>query len=644
MVPPFGNGSDDHDTMDVIRPDSHRVILHADLDAFYAQVESLRLHLDPSVPLAVRQWNRVIAVNYAARPLGVRRQMHVQEVHKLSGGQCRLPHVPTYDIATIHQVKELSSDEVIDAKVELHGYRYHDDDVGPMDPQPLQDAHKISLDPYRHASQLIWRTVIRALNDLQSTTAASNGASASAYSSSTPMLERASIDEAYIDVTNLVDQLLCINAENASVENDWTVAGLPPSNCCPPTADASIALGSGDTRVWHGCQIATHIRTVLKSSIGYTVSIGIAHNKTLAKLASAMHKPNQQTYVLARYVKEVMRQAPLEGLRFLGGKLGQAVTASFDDEQREDAGEDFREEEQEGANVMMASDVRELSIEELSGRVGDRESARWIYAIVRGHDPSSVTPRMAAKSLLSSKSFYPPLADWDRLEAWCAVMATELWSRVRDDVIGLGNARWPQVINMHFVRSDASTSWANNGRSRTTAFPILSLRHLDKPVAFLTDTIQRWCRKERRAGILDVPLGYFQLGLGRFAGVGNLAEWLRTRNAGIGRWVQQRKEGDTPDDELAFGQPLLPAIHVPPPKQEKPLKKKRTLASHQLDKAQSRLPFVTSPLASILGSEGVGWSCSECSFTLPVDDGNLVQEHMDYHIALRLSMHRDNGV
>lgn len=38
-----------------------RVILHIDLDCFYAQVESLRLGVGPGVPLAVQQWNNLIA-------------------------------------------------------------------------------------------------------------------------------------------------------------------------------------------------------------------------------------------------------------------------------------------------------------------------------------------------------------------------------------------------------------------------------------------------------------------------------------------------------------------------------------------------------------------------------------------------------
>lgn len=36
----------------------HRVILHLDLDCFYAQVETVRLAIPPTEPLAVQQWVR----------------------------------------------------------------------------------------------------------------------------------------------------------------------------------------------------------------------------------------------------------------------------------------------------------------------------------------------------------------------------------------------------------------------------------------------------------------------------------------------------------------------------------------------------------------------------------------------------------
>src|SRR5579863_10449370 len=53
--------------------DPLRVIALCDSDAFYAACEQVRLGIDPSRPLVVRQWDALIAVNYPARAFGITR-------------------------------------------------------------------------------------------------------------------------------------------------------------------------------------------------------------------------------------------------------------------------------------------------------------------------------------------------------------------------------------------------------------------------------------------------------------------------------------------------------------------------------------------------------------------------------------------
>lgn len=56
---------------------------------------------------------------------------------------------------------------------------------------------------------------------------------------------------------------------------------------------------------------------------------GIAHNKILAKLASGMHKPAQQTVVTLECVPGLMAELPIPKLRQLGGKFGEEVMAAL---------------------------------------------------------------------------------------------------------------------------------------------------------------------------------------------------------------------------------------------------------------------------------------------------------------------------
>ena len=50
-----------------------RVIVHLDLDCFYAQVEAKRLNISGDQPVAAHQWGFILAVNYEARKYGVQR-------------------------------------------------------------------------------------------------------------------------------------------------------------------------------------------------------------------------------------------------------------------------------------------------------------------------------------------------------------------------------------------------------------------------------------------------------------------------------------------------------------------------------------------------------------------------------------------
>ena len=61
-----------------------RVVVHFDLDCFYAQVEHNRLKIPLAEPLVVVQWNTVIANNYASRKYGIKRGTSAPDARRLS--------------------------------------------------------------------------------------------------------------------------------------------------------------------------------------------------------------------------------------------------------------------------------------------------------------------------------------------------------------------------------------------------------------------------------------------------------------------------------------------------------------------------------------------------------------------------------
>ena len=56
-------------------PHFTRLIIHVDMDCYYAQVLMKAHNLDPTIPMGVLQWKNLIALNYPAKKLGITRQM-----------------------------------------------------------------------------------------------------------------------------------------------------------------------------------------------------------------------------------------------------------------------------------------------------------------------------------------------------------------------------------------------------------------------------------------------------------------------------------------------------------------------------------------------------------------------------------------
>lgn len=424
-----------------------RVVLHLDLDCFYCQVEQLRLGIPPETPLAVQQWDNVIAVNYPARAAGVNRHASYRECLKACP-DLQLVHVPAFLVASPAAGAKIFS--ATDKETTF---------------APDITAYKASLQPYREASIKIFTCIECRL-----------------ASFSVPfVLEKASVDEVYVDVSHLVDTKMsefgyvvdkgCIVVapapENLS-KIDWSSCG---SSVLDPHEQDGANTGDyiSDLRIFIGCKIAAEIRAKIFQELGYTVSAGIAHNKTLAKLASAKNKPNQQTFVRKAMALEWMHSVPFNRIRSLGGKLGKLVLKTFDrgqqhdgddDDGNEDAseGEDEQKyqvpsDQQEKAGDLgvkkpvMASALWDLSIKDLQAKVGDFESAKWIYGAIRGKDQIPVAPRMHTKSFMSAKNLRNPIREWQVLYDWITLLATELSGRLKEDLSA--NNRWPHSITAH---------------------------------------------------------------------------------------------------------------------------------------------------------------------------------------------------
>jgi DNA polymerase eta len=166
------------------------------------------------------------------------------------------------------------------------------------------------------------------------------------------VVERASIDEAYLDVTAEADKLLreqglracCAAAAGTHVGGVEDMpeaklsqsalrrghaAGAGEEECTPPEA-LSAAWLSRPADYWTkeeaalvaGAALAKTLREDVRAQLGHTCSAGVAPNKLLAKLATGLRKPDAQTLLPPASTAALLRHLPLARLRGLGGAFG----------------------------------------------------------------------------------------------------------------------------------------------------------------------------------------------------------------------------------------------------------------------------------------------------------------------------------
>lgn len=76
----------------------------------------------------------------------------------------------------------------------------------------------------------------------------------------------------------------------------------------------------GDELLMAGSLVAERARAAVRQKTGVRTSAGVAHNKLLAKLASGLHKPNDQTSLPANEALAFIKPLPVCVLRGAGFK------------------------------------------------------------------------------------------------------------------------------------------------------------------------------------------------------------------------------------------------------------------------------------------------------------------------------------
>ncbi|EXF85504.1 sister chromatid cohesion protein Eso1 [Colletotrichum fioriniae PJ7] len=540
-----------------------RVVALVDYDSFYAQYESVRLGLLPSKPLAVRQWNAIIALNYPAKDRGLKRTISVEEARRLCP-DIVLQHVPTWR----------EGDDC---------WRYRADVLDNL------TTDKASLDPYRDMSRRTMKLVRRILP-----------------ATPAPTIERAGVDEFYVDLSAQVYQILTerFSALESLSNNPEEPLPLPPVDTSlnwkpdkvmnlPNTRDPEYVLDWDDVALSIGASIIRNIRKEIKAELELTTSAGISHNKMLAKVASRMNKPFGQTIIRRKSISTIMPTLKVTSLSGLARQLGQRVVKTF------------------GSDGIR--DLLQVSLAEMRSELGAQDG-QWVYRAIRGDEIGLVRPRSEVQSLLAAKTFVPKAENLQQASKWLRIFAADLESRLRDLDLDSEVPRRPRTIAVqHHIRG-------RFGPTRSKQAPIPPYVEINRDTIFnmlhgllkdLTDHGESW------------PC------LGISVSMSNLESGVPTSDPG------QRITSFFTSDSSAS--PLkrsrvgdMTSMHGDSKRVHKANDPAEALASGRLATAS------TSPRAvpSVSRDEqGQQYLCPKCDESVQPED---VLEHLDWHVAMEI--------
>ena len=247
--------------------DTARVVLHIDVDCFYAQVEENRRPALRGRPLAVTQKYLCVTANYAARERGVAKMMGVAEAKRACP---ELVLVPGEDLTPYRQAsKRIGAVLAEFGVVERLG----------MDEMALDITPRVA--------------------------AAGGGAVGAARWQG--HVFRGSGEQ--------------LQAESHRRPTDLRVTAGSQQQGQGQEAPRDEA----EERLARGSAVAAELRRAVLTRAGYTCSCGIAHNKLLAKLACGLHKPDQQTALPAAQAADLISPLPVRVLGGVGHKTARLL-------------------------------------------------------------------------------------------------------------------------------------------------------------------------------------------------------------------------------------------------------------------------------------------------------------------------------
>ncbi|KAM7540381.1 hypothetical protein Aperf_G00000046223 [Anoplocephala perfoliata] len=246
----------------------------------------------------------------------------------------------------------------------------------------------------------------------------------------TSKIERASIDEAYIDATDLLDSVSCdgeMPLEKLNLVVDPAamkcIANLSKMPSLPPYSlpiceiggqmDAFDGLCDG-SKLKKALFLAQHIKNQILADTGFRCSVGVAANRMLAKMSCSLNKPDKITAVPLEASQHLMNFTKINKVPGLGGKLGNDLIQRY--------------------NLEFIGGLVDIPLSSLIEDYGEK-TGTWLYELCRGRDYQAVSVRTLVKSIACSKNFIgkAALKTDEEIRHWLTSLAGELVERIAVD-------------------------------------------------------------------------------------------------------------------------------------------------------------------------------------------------------------------
>ncbi|XP_037811260.1 DNA polymerase eta [Lucilia sericata] len=439
-----------------------RVVLLVDMDCFYCQVEE---KLDPSLknqPLAVVQYNAWRGGGIIAVNYAAR----AKGVTRHMRGDEAKEQCPEIQLVKVPNVRE-----------------------------------KADLTKYREAGKEVANVLQRF----------------------TPLLERASVDEAYLDITDSVNKRLQAMNDGTFVlqpqelVNTYAVGfstieefvtTITSSFITSPLADDDNfyrnfhendvpAVRQSNIRLLLGASIASEIRSAVKAETSYECSAGIAHNKILAKLACGINKPNKQTILPLAQISGLFETLPVGKIKGLGAKFGEEVC--------------------ERLGIRYLGQLLKFTEAELQKKF-DEKNGTWLYNICRGIDLEAVTPRFYSKSIGCCKKFpgRNNITGIKTLQHWLNELANEINERLEKDICE-NNRRAKQMV-VNFIQEFDGEEVSS---SRSAPLQCYDTEVLAKASLEIIKANTKQFFRSGSESVLNNPIKFLGISVGKFETISN---------------------------------------------------------------------------------------------------------------------------